>query len=110
MRPLTASCSRRSSDSARANRSSVILVVVLVDRDLDGAVARPVLRVDGAVGDGGVESQPVALLAVVERALEDRRRRLPARAAAAAAAAAAATPRRLVVVVIVLVLVVLLGG
>ena len=44
--------------------------LVLLDRDLDGPVARPVLGVDGVVLDGGVEPQAVALLAVVEGALE----------------------------------------
>src|SRR5215207_8409407 len=44
--------------------------LVLLDRDLDGPVAGPVLGVDGVVFDGGVEPQAVALLAVVERALE----------------------------------------
>src|ERR1700712_1465402 len=43
---------------------------VFLDRDLDGTVARPVLGVDGVVLHGGVEPQPVALVAVVERALQ----------------------------------------
>src|SRR5215207_274044 len=55
--------------------------LVLLDRDLDGPVAGPVLGVDGVVLDGGVEPQAVALLAVVERALER-----PGGALAAAAA------------------------
>ena len=65
--------------TARAAPSVLVVVVasagaadhdlVLLDRDLDGAVARPVLGVDGVVLDGGVEPQPVALLAVVEGAL-----------------------------------------
>ena len=37
---------------------------------VDRPVAGPVLGVDGVVLDGGVEPQPVALLAVVEGALE----------------------------------------
>src|SRR4051794_5527648 len=57
--------------------------LVLLDRDLDGPVARPVLRVDRVVLDGGVEPQAVALLAVVEGALERRLRGPAARAAAA---------------------------
>src|SRR3954454_22184656 len=65
---------------ARAERSGVVVVLghagtadhdlVLLDRDLDRTVAGPVLGVDGIVLDGGIEPQPVALLAVVERALE----------------------------------------
>src|SRR5215207_4754003 len=55
--------------------------LVLLDRDLDGPVAGPVLGVHGVVLDGGVEPQAVALLAVVERALER-----PGGALAAAAA------------------------
>ena len=42
--------------------------LVLLDHDLDGAVARPVLGVDRVVLDGRVKPQAVALLAVVERA------------------------------------------
>src|SRR5687767_10603793 len=64
--------------------------LVLLDRDLDGPVARPVLGVHGIVRDGGVQPQAVALLAVVERRLE----RAVGRAAAAAGAAAAATRAR----------------
>ena len=62
--------------------------LVLLDRDLDGAVAGPVLGVDGIVRDGGVEPQPVALLAVVERALERARGLACERGCAAAAACA----------------------
>src|ERR1700693_6424988 len=43
---------------------------VLLDRDLDRAMPRPVLGVDRIVLDRGIEPQPVALLGVVERALE----------------------------------------
>src|SRR4051794_20157853 len=61
--------------------SSVLVVVVaapgatdhdlvFLDRDLDRAVTRPVLGVDRVVLDGGVEPQAVALLAMVERALQ----------------------------------------
>ena len=66
-------------------RGSVVVVLasagaadhdlVFLDRDLDGAVARPVLGVDGIVLDGGVQPQAVALLAVVEGALERTRGR-----------------------------------
>ena len=59
-----------------------------LDRDRHGPVAGPVLGVDGVVLDGGVEPQPVALLAVVEGALE----RLAAAARPAAPAAAPAAP------------------
>src|SRR4051794_37446439 len=63
--------------------------LVLFDRDLDGALARPVLGVDRVVLHGGVEPQTVALLAVVEGALERARGAgAPARAATAAAAGA----------------------
>ena len=95
---------------ARASRPSgasavVVLVVgagaadhdlVLLDRDLDRAVAGPVLGVDGVVLDGGVEPQAVALLAVVERALERAARRCAcACARRARACGASASPRRL---------------
>ena len=62
--------------------------LVLLDGHRDGPVAGPVLGVDRVVLHGGVEPQPVALVAVVEGALE--RRCGCARAAAAAAAAARA--------------------
>ncbi len=82
---------------APGDRRSVVAVVlaaagtadhdlVLLDRDLDRAVPRPVLGVDRVVLDGGIEPQAVALLAVVERALE---RAVGGGAAARAAAAAA---------------------
>src|SRR4051812_42245974 len=85
------------SQAIAARRASVVLFVlaaagaadhdlVLFDRDLDRAVARPVLRVHRIVLDGGIEPQPVALLAMVERALE----RPGGRGAAARAASAAA--------------------
>src|SRR4051794_40677645 len=93
--------------------SSVLVVVVaapgatdhdlvLLDRDLDGAVARPVLGIDRVVLDGGVEPQAVALLAMVERALE----RPCGGGAAAGAAPAAARALGLLLVLLVL----LLGG
>ena len=44
--------------------------LVLLDRDLNGPVAGPVLGVDRVVLDGGIEPEPVSLLAVVERRLE----------------------------------------
>ena len=72
------------SDRARTASSVVAVVVVLagasdhdlvlLDRDDHGTVARPVLGVHGVVGDRRVEPEPVALLAVVERALELGRR------------------------------------
>ena len=58
--------SGRQSSSSPASPGAADDDLVLFDRDLDGAVAGPVLGVDGVVGDGGVEPQPVALLAVVE--------------------------------------------
>src|SRR5215204_6809019 len=61
--------------------------LVLLDRDLDGPVAGPVLGVDGVVLDGGVEPQAVAFLAVVERALER-----PGGALAAAASPSGSSP------------------
>src|SRR5918994_6701810 len=53
-----------------------------LDRDGHGPVAGPVLRIHGIVLNRGVEPEPVALVPVVERALERR----------GLAAAAAATP------------------
>ena len=75
---------RRSKASARARSAASVVVavvvlvlagaadhdLVLLDRDRHGPVAGPVLGVDGVVGHGRVEPQPVALLAVVEGALE----------------------------------------
>src|SRR5436190_3613920 len=66
---------------------------IRLDRDLDRAVARPVLGVDGVVLDRRVEPQPVALLAVVEGALEDRGAAAPAAARAPTAASAPAPAR-----------------
>src|SRR5664280_1528541 len=43
---------------------------VLFHRDLDRPVAGPVLGIDRVVLDGWVQPQPVALLAVIERALQ----------------------------------------
>ena len=83
--------------------------LVLLDRDLDGAVAGPVLGVDGVVRDGGVEPQAVALLAVVERALERLRLATPA-APAAAAPAAASAPAALRLIVIAVAALVTPGG
>jgi hypothetical protein len=68
-----------------------------------------VLGVDGVVLDGGVEPQPVALLAVVEGALELARGALAPAAATAAAAAALARGVLVLVFVVVLVVVVLVG-
>src|SRR5205085_5777398 len=63
---------------------------IAVDRDGYGPVALPVLGVHGVVLNRGVEPQPVALLAVVERPLEWLRRASSSAAATPAAAAAAA--------------------
>src|SRR3954471_24687256 len=62
--------------------------LVFLDRDLDGAVTRPVLGVHGIVLHGGIEPQAVALLAVVEGAFERARGGAPPRPATAAAAGA----------------------
>src|SRR4051812_39369939 len=90
----------RSKSSARASAcASVVVAVVLVagtaDHDLvplDGAghwpVPGPVLGIRGFVLDGGIEPQPVALLAVVERPLEPAHGVLVLGAPAATAAAA----------------------
>src|SRR5215204_4015297 len=78
--------------------------LVLLDRDLDGPVAGPVLGVDGVVLDGGVEPQAVALLAVVERALE----RPGGALAAAAARPRGGVLRRLLLLLLLLLL--LFGG
>src|SRR5919198_115471 len=88
---------RRSKSSARANAcASVVFVVlvlvagaadhdlVLLDRDGHRPVAGPVLGVDRVVLHGGVEPQAVALLAVVEGALELGHRALAAPRASAA--------------------------
>src|SRR3954453_5496033 len=80
----TAACIRPSNAVARAKRASGSVLVVVAgvladtadddlvrfDRHLDLAVSGPVLGVHGVVGDGRVEPQAVALLAVVERALQ----------------------------------------
>src|SRR4051794_13621352 len=47
--------------------------LVFLDRDLDGAVTRPVLGVHGIVLHGGIQPQAVSLFAVVESALERAR-------------------------------------
>src|SRR5690349_12745253 len=70
----TASQATASCECRQAMASLVVRVVVaapgatdhdlvFLDRDLHGAVTRPVLGVDGVVLDGGVEPQAVALLA-----------------------------------------------
>src|SRR4051812_16798461 len=108
-------CARR---CARRRPRSVVPVaatrapdhdLVLLDRDLHRPVARPVLGVDRVVLDRGIEPEPVALLAMVEGALE----RLAGAAPGAAAAAAAGAPagrRRLVAALFALGLGVLVGG
>src|SRR3954469_14100899 len=63
---------------------------VRLDRDRHRAVSRPVLRVRRVVLHGRVEPQPVAILAVIERALA--RLRPPSAPAAATAPAPAAAP------------------
>src|SRR4051794_5177597 len=63
--------------------------LVLLDRDLHRPVAGPVLGVDRVVLDGGVEPEPVALLAMVEGALERLAGAAPGAGAAATAGAAA---------------------
>src|SRR4051794_41897327 len=92
----------KASGAARSASSVVVVGVVLagatdhdlvlLDRDDHVAVTGPMLGVHRVVGDGGVQPQAVALVAVIERALElalgDAR---GARAAPAAAAAATAT-------------------
>ena len=101
VRSATASSTAHRCATMRSRSVVVVLVaagaadhdLVLLDRDLDGAVAGPVLGVDGVVLDGGVEPQPVALLAVVERALERAGRAL-APAAARPGAGALGLPRR----------------
>src|SRR4051794_11893162 len=79
---ITSSCARRQA-MASARRSVVAVLLgaaaadhdlVFLDRDLDWPVAGPVLGVDRIVLDGGVQPQAVALLAVVERALQRTRR------------------------------------
>jgi hypothetical protein len=75
----------QSSSAAPARRITIWSSSIVTST---GPVARPVLGVDGVVGDGRVEPQAVALLAVVERALE-RAPFEPARRAPAAAARAA---------------------
>ena len=79
---VVASSSRRPAGAADDD-------LVLLDRDLDRAVAGPVLGVDRVVLDGGVEPQAVALLAVVEGRLERRPPCAGVRPTAAPAAAPA---------------------
>ena len=101
-------CARAARRSPRPAASVFVVVLaaagaadhdlVLLDRDLDGPVAGPVLGVDGIVLHVGVEPEAVALLAVVERALE-RARGGAAAGAAAAARGGRALGLRLVLVV-----------
>ncbi len=99
------------SEGLRAGSRSVVVAgaadddAVLFDRDLDRPVTGPVLGVDRVVLDRGVEPQSVALLAVIERALERTRLPAPERDAAHAAPATAATAacarlRRVLVLVV----------
>src|SRR5919198_764605 len=101
MRSHTTACARRRQAIASPRATSVLGVVflaagapyhdlVLLDRDLHGAVARPVLGVHRIVLDRGIEPQAVALLAVVEGSFQRGR---PARPAARAAAAPPGAPR-----------------
>src|SRR4051812_48032559 len=66
--------------------------LVPLDRDLHRPVPGPVLGVDRVVLDGGVEPEPVALLAMVEGALERLAGAAPGAGAAAAAGAAGGGP------------------
>src|SRR5579871_4796328 len=81
-RPPGAACSPRNLLFGPADDD-----LVLLDRHRHGPVAGPVLRVRGVVGDGRVEPQAVALLAVVEGPLEGLAAPRPARPPAAAGAA-----------------------
>src|SRR3954451_1255373 len=108
---ITSSCARRQA-MASARRSVVAVLLgaaaadhdlVFLDRDLDWPVAGPVLGVDRIVLDGGVEPQAVALLAVVERALQR-----PGALAGTPAPAGPAARRGLLVVLVLVRL--LLGG
>src|SRR3954447_21153524 len=96
-----ASSAARVKARARSNGFSAVVLVLgraraadhdllLLDRDLDGPVAGPVLGVDGVVLHGGIEPQAVALLAVVERRLERGGATLATAAVAATATPAAA--------------------
>ena len=78
-----------SSSSSALRRRALITMLLGLDRHGHGPVARPVLGIDGVVLDGRVEPQAVALLAVVEGALERLR---PAAAPAPAAPSAAPAP------------------
>ena len=86
--------------SPPSSEARVMTILVGLDRHRHRAVAGPVLGVDGVVLDGRVEPEAVALLAVVERALE-----LLPPAPSAAATATAAPPAGLLLVGLVLVLV-----
>src|SRR2546430_9697544 len=113
-RPSRGTCARPQTTPAgaaarEASAASVLVAgaadddLVLLDRHLDRPVAGPVLGVDGVVLHGRVQPQAVALLAVVEGALE-------LAPAATAAAPAPATPptaslRLVLAVLLVLVLV-----
>src|SRR5438128_3965982 len=76
LQPIPARGRRLRGRPPRAGRVLVVLAhaadhdPVLFDVDLDRPVAGPVLGVDWVVLDGGVKPQPIALLAVVEGALE----------------------------------------
>src|SRR5207253_4649939 len=95
--PSPATCARRPTTPVaapgRTASGSVVLPdaadhdPVLLDLDLHLAMPGPVLRVDRVVLNGGIEPQAVALLAVVEGALE---RASGLRAAAGLALCAAA--------------------
>src|SRR4051812_6921283 len=101
----------RSNARIRAKWSALLVVFVVaraadddpvgLDGHLDRSVARPVLGVDRVVLDGGVEPQAVALLAVVERALQGAAARAGGAPAAATPTAAATTTARAAAVVLV---------
>ena len=90
--PAPSRLGRTQSSSSRPARAADD-DAVLLDGDLDGPMAGPVLGVDRVVLDRRVEPQAVALLAVVEGALERARCRRRARSEHPAPATAAATAR-----------------
>jgi len=85
--------------------------LILLDRDLHGAVTRPVFGVDRVILDGWVQPEAVALLTVVKGRLERSRGPAPPPAATTSAASPAAAGGLLgVVLVLVLVRAVGFGG
>src|SRR6185436_10035153 len=99
IRVATRVCTTRSKATMRAKCSLLVVVTrapdddpVGLDGDLDGPVAGPMLGVDRVVLHGGVEPQAVALLAVIEGALQSSGRATPTAGASAASATSPATP------------------